>query len=299
MAGNGQWGARSTADEVLAGLDLTGRTILITGINAGIGQEAARALAARGAHIIALARSQAVAAAACARIGGQCTPIACDLADLSSVAAAASAVRALGIKLDVLMTNAGIMAPAVCTRLYGVESQFLINHVAHFMLVDRLVDLLPDGTGRIVTLSSSASIQFAPREGIMFDNLDARRFYKPFVFYGQSKLANALHAVELSRRLAPRGIVANAVHPGVIASTKLGRSLGFPMNLLLPLAGRFTKSIPQGAATQSMVAASPLVAGVTGEFFADCAVAQGNKLMKDPGLAAKLWDVTERIIARA
>lgn len=295
MTGKLEFNKRSTADQVLAGLDLSGQTILVTGCNAGLGQETIRALAARGAHVVGLARSLEAAAAACAKAPGATTPVACDLADGGSVARAVETVAALGRPLDAIIANAGIMALAKLAVRDGVELQFLVNHIGHFQLVTGLLDKVRGG-GRIVMVSSAA-VSFAPREGIMFDNLDGARFYKPGLFYGQSKLANALFAKELARR-AGRGIVANALHPGVIASTSLGRNLGGPMGVLFPLMGRLTKTIAQGAATQTLLAAHPDVAGATGEFWADCQPAKPPPLMADAALAARLWDVSEEIVAR-
>jgi WW domain-containing oxidoreductase len=292
------FGARSTAEEVLAGIDLTGQTILLTGCTTGIGFETMRALARHGAHVIALARTEQAAEQAAAQAGVTVTPIACDLGDLASVVQAVAAVHGLGRTLDAIIANAGVMGGRGVQRLHGVERQFLINHVAHFLLVTRLMDLVPNDTGRVVIVSSSASIGMAPPEGILFGNLDARRGYRAFRFYGQSKLANALFARELARRVAVRGIAANAVHPGVILGTQLVRGMAWPLRMAIGLAGRFSKSLAQGAATQTLVAASPLVQGVTGKFWADCQVARGSRYMDNPAMAGQLWTVTEDIIAR-
>ncbi len=291
--------ARSTADAVLAGLDLGGRTILVTGCNAGIGFETMRALALRGAHVIGHARTMAGAREACARAGGTATPLACDLADLGAVAQAVAAVRALGRPLDAIVANAGLMGPRQAASRGGVEIQFLVNHIAHHLLVTRLADLLPDGTGRVVMVSSSASVQFAPREGIQFDNLDGRSGYRALRFYGQSKLANALFAKELSRRLAGRGIAVNALHPGVIFGTRFLRRAALPLRLIGWAGQRFTKTVAQGAATQTLLAANPLVAGITGQYWADCRVAPGSRFLDDPAMASRLWTVTEEILARS
>jgi WW domain-containing oxidoreductase len=291
------FGARSTAGDVLKGVDLSGKTILVTGCNSGIGFETMRALAARGSHVIGLARTLAAAQASCAGIPGQTTPVACDLADLGAVTSAVATVKGLDRKLDAIITNAGVMCPKQLTTRYGVELQFLVNHIGHFLLVKGLLDLVPSHTGRIVIVSSSASVAQAPKEGIMFDNLDGHLFYKPFAFYGQSKLATALFAKELSRRLSDRGILVNSVHPGAVGGTSLQRSLGFPFNLIMPIATRFMKSIPQGAATQVFLAASPLAVGVTGEYWADCRVAKGSKYLADSQMADRLWTASEAIVA--
>ena len=292
------FGARSTADKVLAGIDLTGKRMVVTGCNSGIGFETMNALSANGAQVIGLARSLRDAEIACAKAGPSCSPMACDLADLDSVAAAGSAIRALQAPLDAVVANAGIAhLPTLQTR-YGVEMQFLVNHIGHFALVKELSDLVRDGTGRIVIVSSSAAIHHAPAEGIMFDNLDGHRFYKPFTFYGQSKLANALFAKELSRRLRPRGIAVNSLHPGATRSTGLNKYVSLPLKIALSAARWFMKSAQRGAATQALLAASPGVTGITGEFWSDCQIAKGSPLVEDGNLAKRLWDASNDIIAR-
>src|ERR1700722_3735715 len=292
------FGARSTADKVLAGIDLTGKRMVVTGCNSGIGFETMNALSANGAQVIGLARSLRDAEIACAKAGPSCSPIACDLADLDSVAAAGSAIRALQAPLDAVVANAGIAnLPTLQTR-YGVEMQFLVNHIGHFALVKELSDLVRDGTGRIVIVSSSAAIHHAPAEGIMFDNLDGHRFYKPFTFYGQSKLANALFAKELSRRLSARAIAVNSLHPGATRGTGLNRNVSLPLGIALSAAQWFMKSAPRGAATQALLAANPSVSGITGEFWSNCQIVKGNPLLEDVSLAKRLWEVSDAIVAR-
>ncbi|HWJ36898.1 MAG TPA: SDR family NAD(P)-dependent oxidoreductase [Steroidobacteraceae bacterium] len=296
MADSNPFGARSTADKILAGVDLTGKRFVVTGCSSGIGLETMNALAANGAHVIGLARSLAAAQSACARVGLACTPMECDLSNLDSVAAAAASIRALNVPLDAIVANAGVAnLPTLQTR-YGVEMQFLVNHVGHFALVNALCDLVRDGTGRIVIVSSNASIRQAPAEGIMFDNLDGRRSYQPFVFYGQSKFAAALYAKELSRRLRGRGIAVNSVHPGATRGTRLNQHLRQPLALILSVAKLFMRSVQRGAATQALLAASPRVTGISGEYWRDCRVADGHPLLNDADLAKRLWDVSERIV---
>jgi WW domain-containing oxidoreductase len=292
------FGARSTADNVLAGVDLTGKRMVVTGCNSGIGFETMSALCANGAHVIGLARSLQDAKSACDKAGPFCTPVACDLADLDSVAAAAQSIRALQGPLDAIIANAGIAnLPDLQTR-YGIELQFLVNHIGHFALVNELLDLVRNGTGRVVVVSSSASVNRAPAEGIMFDNLGGRQFYKPHMFYGQSKLANALFARELSRRVSARGIAVNSLHPGATRSTRLNKNASLPQKIALWAARPFMKSAPRAAATQALLAASPLVGGVTGQFWSNCQVAAGNPLLEDIELAKRLWEVSEDIVAR-
>ena len=298
MAKTISFGARSTADQVLAGIDLTGKRIVVTGCNSGIGFETMSALSANGAHVIGLARSLQDAQNACRQVSPSSTPVACDLADLASVAAAADTIRGLPGPLDAIVANAGIAnLPTLQTR-YGVELQFLVNHIGHFSLVNELLGRVRDGTGRIVIVSSSASINQAPAEGIMFDNLDGHRFYKPFTFYGQSKLANGLFAKELSRRLSARGIAVNSLHPGATRSTGLNKYVGLPLKIALSAARWFMKSAQRGAATQALLAANPGVTGITGEFWSDCQIAKGSPLVEDSDLAKRLWDASNDIIAR-
>jgi WW domain-containing oxidoreductase len=292
------FGARSTADKVLAGVDLTGKRIVVTGCNSGIGFATMSALSANGAHVIGLARSLEEAGRACDAVGPSSTAVACDLGDFDSVAAAAEAIRRLPGPLDAIVANAGIAnLPTLQTR-YGVEMQFLVNHLGHFALVNELVGQVREGSGRVVIVSSSASLVQAPAEGIMFDNLDGGRFYEPSTFYGQSKLANALFAKELSRRVANRGITANSLHPGATKGTRLNRSLTSPLKIVLAAARSFMKSAPRGAATQALLAASPRVGGITGEYWSNCQIAKGNPLLQDAGLAERLWDVSQEIVAR-
>jgi WW domain-containing oxidoreductase len=292
------FGARSTADKVLAGIDLTGRRIVVTGCSSGIGFETMNALAANGAHVIGLARSLADAKPACGKAGPLCSPVGCDLADLDSVAAASAAIRALQCPLDAIVANAGIAnLPALQTR-YGIELQFLVNHVGHFALVNGLSGHVRSGTGRIVIVSSGAGIHRAPADGIMFDNLDGGRFYEPAVFYGQSKLANALFAKELSRRLSDRAIAVNSLDPGATRGTGIDRSLSPRSKILRSVAKMFARPAQRGAATQALLAASPSVSGISGEYWRNCQIAEGNPLLQNAELAARLWEVTSDIVER-
>ena len=283
-----QFGRRTTADHVLAGVNLNGKRIVVTGCNTGLGLETMNAFSANGATVIGLARTIAAATQACAQASPLCVPVACDLADLESVAAAACAIRDTASPLDAIVTNAGVANLNSLRTRYGVEMQFLINHVGHFALINGLTDQLRDETGRIVIVSGDASIRHAPSEGIMFDNLDGRRFYEASTFYGQSKLANALHAKELARRLSDRGIVVNAADPGA-ARTRI--TTGFFARLL-------AKTPARAAATQAWLAASPQAAGISGRYWLDGKIIEGNALLEDTVLARRLWDVSEEIAAR-
>jgi WW domain-containing oxidoreductase len=147
-------------------------------------------------------------------------------------------------------------------------------------------------------VSSSAAQSFAPKSGILFDNLDAHRGYRPFTFYGQSKLANLAFAKSMAERLRSRRITSNALHPGVIMSTELTRSLGSWVRAIIPIVTAIgSKSIPQGAATTCFVAAHPAMAGKTGGFYADCRAAKPNPHADDPAFRQRLWDVSANILA--
>src|SRR5258708_4350416 len=231
MASSIPHGARSTANQVLAGVDLTRKWILLTGCDEEIGLETMNALAANGAHVFGLANSLAGAKNACDQIGPRATPVECDLADLDSVAAAAETIRGLQVSLDAIVANAEVASPLTLDTRYGVELQFLSNHIGHFVLVNQLLDLVRNGTGRIVISSSNASITQAPAEGIMFDNLDGGRFYDPMTFYGHSKFAVALYAKELSRRLRRRAIAVNSLHAGAAKAPDLRKDLLLPLRV--------------------------------------------------------------------
>jgi WW domain-containing oxidoreductase len=191
-----------------------------------------------------------------------------------------------------------VASPSTLHTKYGVELQFLSNHIGHFALVNQLLDLVRNGTGRIVIVSSSASVVQAPAEGIMFDNLDGHRFYDPMTFYGQSKFAVAIYAKELSRRLRRRAIAVNSLHPGAVKGTGLRKDVLFPLRVVRSTMQQLTKSAGQRAATGTLLAASPCVAGITGEYWSDCRVAEGNPLLNDSELAKRLWQVSMQIVQR-
>lgn len=289
------FGYGSTAEQVTEGIDLHGKTILVTGCNSGLGLETVRVLTKRGAHVIATARTEAKAREAGQGLSAY-TPLACELSEPDSVRACVKAVSALDKPLDAIICNAGIMALPKLEQKLGYELQFFTNHVGHFLLVTGLLDKLAD-TGRVVIVSSDAHRR-APETGIEFDNLSAERGYSPWRQYGQSKLANILFARELARKFAGTNKTANALHPGVIA-TNLGRHMGGIANMAFAVAKPLAlKSIPEGAATQCYVATHPSVAKVSGEYFADCNVATSSALGQDMAMAAKLWKVSEEIAAK-
>lgn len=304
------YGYGSTAEEVTTGLSLEGKTILITGVTSGLGQEAARVLAKRGARVLGTARSVDKANAALAVFAGKTTGLACELADPSSVRACVEAVKQDGARLDAIICNAGIMALPKLQQAHGVELQLFTNHIGHFLLVTGLLDRLADD-GRVVMLSSAAH-KAAPRAGIELDNLSGARGYSGWKAYGQSKLANILFAKELARRFAagssmggssggakdgPRR-TANAVHPGVIA-TNLSRHMSPLVELGYAIARPIAlKDVGQGAATEVYVAVHPGAAHISGAYFEDCNVATPRADADDAELAKKLWAASEEIAAR-
>src|SRR5271170_5967445 len=219
------FGATSTTEDVLSGVNLRGKRVLVTGVSAGIGVETARALAAHGAHVTGAVRDLEKAAAATAQVqkdaaanGGSFELIALDLASLRSVRACADELLARGEAFDVVIANAGVMATPFGHTVDGFETQFGTNHLGHFVFVNRIAPLLRPG-GRLINLSSA---------GHRFSNVDLEdpNFehtpYVPFVAYGRSKTANILFAVGFDQRHRGRGIRASAVHPGGI-QTELGR----------------------------------------------------------------------------
>jgi NAD(P)-dependent dehydrogenase (short-subunit alcohol dehydrogenase family) len=292
------FGSRSTADQVLAGIDLTGKHYLITGAAGGIGLQTASALAANGGHVVVMARTLDDARQACREIGYSCSPLQCDLGDLDSVADAVAAVRRLDVRLDAIVANAGIASPESLSLHSGIEQQFFVNHIGHFALINGLAELLRDASGRVVIVSSNAAAAGAANSDIMFDNLAGQRFYHPERFYRQSKLANALYAKELSRRLHSRGVVVNCADPGAVRGTAIARHSSLLRRLARSAARPFRRSPAQGAATSALLAASPSVSGVSGQYWRHCQVAPGNSELEDADLAARLWKVSEEIIAQ-
>lgn len=290
------YGWSTTAYEVVEDLDLSGRHVLLTGCNSGIGFETMKAIAERGATVFAAARTRQKAEDAGAKVDGETISVVCELSEPESVQACVAEVKEHGVELDAIICNAGIMALPNLELAHGYEKQFFTNHVGHFILVTGLLDTLSD-TGRVVMVSSDAH-RSSPKEGIQFDNLDGSKGYSAWRAYGQSKLANLLFAKELGRRFAEDDTsrVANAVHPGVIA-TNLTRHMNpilrTAWNMAEPL---FLKSSEQGAATQTWAAVHPDTAAINGEYMEDCNVSDPAGRAKKPELARRLWEETERIV---
>jgi len=317
------FGATSTTEDVLRGINLKGKRILVTGVSAGLGVETARSLAAHGADVVGAARDLAKAEAATAEVrkaaaenNGSFELIELDLANLASARAAADKLLSDGRKFDVIIANAGVMATPFGHTADGLKTQFGTNHLGHFVFINRIASLLNSG-GRLINLSSS---------GHRFSNvnLDDPNFettpYDPFVAYGRSKTANILFAVEFDRRHKARGIRAAAVHPGGI-QTELGRYMepGTLEGMIKQLneqeaaAGNAPfqwKSIPQGAATSVWAAVVAPAEEIGAKFCENCHVStivpddvvitvmsegvRGYAL--DPANAAALWKKSEEMV---
>jgi len=311
------FGATSTTDEVLRGINLSGKRVLVTGASAGLGVETARALAAHGAHVIGAARDLPKALAATDQVraqaasGGSLELIQLDLASLDSVRRCADGLLAAGKPFDVIIANAGVMACPKGTTADGFETQFGTNHLGHFVLVNRIASLLRPGS-RLVNLSS-AGHRFADVD------LDDPNFehspYAEFTAYGRSKTANVLFAVEFDRRHKASGVRATAVHPGAI-QTELGRYLTSEVreqlianiNASQPKgAAPFSwKSIPQGAATSVWAACVADAEAIGGRYCEDCHIAEVVSIpglrggvqpyALDPQHAQALWRKSEELV---
>jgi NAD(P)-dependent dehydrogenase (short-subunit alcohol dehydrogenase family) len=279
----------ATAEDVTAGIDLSGKTVVVTGCNSGIGLETMRVLALRGAHVIGTARTLERGREACASVQGKTTPAVLELSDFDSVVACANAIRALDVPIDVLVCNAGVLLTDL-QQVRGLEMQFVVNHLGHFVLANHLLERVNAAPqGRVVVVGSIAH-QGAPPGGIQFDNLSGKGWERQA--YGHSKLANGLFSLELSKRLAGTHATSNSLHPGVVA-TNIMRNMSFR-----PPAGGggggFSFETPaQGAATSCYLASNPALAHVTGVYFADCNPAEQSAYQKDASMAAKLWKVSE------
>jgi len=305
----GPFGEESTTDDVLEGVDLSGKRILVTGASAGLGVETSRALTAHGAKVVGAARDLGNAQLATAHIPGM-ELVELDLASLASVRKAADKLNADGRSFDVIIANAGVMACPFGKTADGFETQFGTNHLGHFVFVNRIAGLLKDG-GRLVNLSSRG-------HRLSDVNLDDPNFettpYTEFGAYGRSKTANILFAVEFDRRHKAR-VRATALHPGGI-QTELGRHMTPEVRQALldaiaannpPDAPAFRyKTIPQGAATSVWAAVVAPADAVGGRYCEDCRVAKvvenesfGDGVRAyalDPDNAKALWAKSEEMV---
>jgi NAD(P)-dependent dehydrogenase (short-subunit alcohol dehydrogenase family) len=298
-------GKRSTAIEALRGRRLDGQTVIVTGASSGIGVETARALAFAGAHVVMACRSVAAGEEVAARLraelpakSGELEVAALELADLASVRAFVERFLSSGRRLDLLINNAGVMARPLGFTAQGIESQLGTNHLGHFALTRGLLPALSP-RGRVVTVASSVHTRGNPAHvlsALTTDRALTTRRYSPYGAYDDSKLANVLFVRGLARRLAP-GQEAFAVHPGVIG-TNLARSMGVLGKVFVFFLKLFSKTPAQGAATSVFAATAPGLAGQSGAFLADCAVAPFTGEGQDE-LAEQLWAASEQIVAGA
>jgi NAD(P)-dependent dehydrogenase (short-subunit alcohol dehydrogenase family) len=306
------FGWSSTTDEVLAGKDLSGLTVFVTGANSGLGQETARAMAAKGAHVVMAGRDsakldEAVAAITASVPDARLETIICDLGNLAQLRACGAEARSRLAKIDLLINNAGVMACPFSHTADGFEMQFGTNHLGHFALTAELLPLIERGSAKRIVNLSSRGHHFSPTQ--LDDPNYQSRAYDPWEAYGSAKTANILFSVGLEARLADRGIHAYAVHPGGI-QTNLGRHMTEEM--IATLMARVTtkdanfawKTIPQGAATSCWAATAPEIEGAGGVYCEDCHVAALDDTADDKGVrsyaldranADRLWALSEEL----
>ncbi len=309
---------KSTTDQVLDGIDLTSKLALVTGASSGLGVETSRALASKGARVVMAARDvakieQAAAAIRAKHPAAQLEVMELHLDEPASVRAFAKAFLAKHPELNLLIGNAGVMACPLLRTAEGWEMQFATNHLGHFLLANLLTPaLVASAPARVISVSS-AGHQFSP---VVFEDVHfEKRAYDKWASYGQAKTANILFAVELDRRLAPRGVRAFANHPGAII-TELGRHLS--EEDIAFIRGRQSqressgvagwKTPEQGAATQVWAATAPELAGKGGLYLEDAQIS-GTAPPKgsvgcqayalDPENAKKLWALSERLLGES
>lgn len=278
------FGADSTAEEVTAGLDLLGKTAVVTGCNSGLGYETMRVLALRGAHVIGTARTREKGLEACGSVEGRATPVVLELTDFDSVAACADEINALGEPIDMLICNAGVIYGEL-RQVRGLEHHFVVNHLGHFLLTNRLVDgVIAAPQGRIVVVGSNNHKQ-APEGGIQFDRLSGEGWSN---YYHHSKLANGLFSLHLASLLDGTRATSNCVTPGAVRGTDILRNI--PQS-----SDGYPKTVAEGAATQCYVATHPSLDGVSGQYFADCNPAEQSPHQTDEAMAARLWSVSAEL----
>ncbi|MDC0361416.1 SDR family oxidoreductase [Halioglobus sp.] len=289
---------RSNAEQVSEGADLSGKNALVTGANTGLGQETARVLALRGAHVTMACRNRAKAQEAKQEIvdssagkisEAQLDFLELDLNSLAAVRTSAEVFKQWQRPLHLLINNAGIMIPMERRTEDGFEAHMGINHLGHFLFTNLLLDALSAAKGARVVMVSSSAMGMATLTPQLQDlNWESRKF-SGFRSYGDSKLMNLMFSNELNRRYAGEGIFANALHPGVIA-TELARDQSIPFMLLGLFMVPFMKTVPRGAATSVYAATSPDYEHRGGLFFSDCREKKVlHKLAQDEDACATLW----------
>jgi len=297
------FGRYSTAEEVVQGVNLEGKNIIVTGCNTGIGLETARVLAQRGAHVIMACRdvnkTEAIAEGLRKDAPGGVEVGELNLADLASVRKFAESFNASNRPLHVLINNAGVMACPYMKTVDGFENQFGTNHLGHFLLTNLLLPRLKEGAPSRVVSVSSEGHKFG---SIRFDDLQFEKGYSSWGAYGQSKTANILFAQELAKRYAKDGIYAYSLHPGAIIDTDLARHFALArvpgVRLLLKPFEWLgaSKSIPQGAATQVYLATGSDLESANGTFFYDCHQGTPAAHATNEETASKLWEVSSKLV---
>ncbi|WJX85873.1 Short-chain dehydrogenase TIC 32, chloroplastic [Trifolium repens] len=300
----------STAQDVTHGIDGTGLTAIVTGTTNGIGNETSRVLALRGVHVIMAVRNvvaaQHVKQAILKEIPtAKLDVMELDLSSMESVRKFASEFNSSSLPLNILINNAGICAPVFTLSKDNIELQFATNYLGHFLLTNLLLDTMKKTAceskkeGRIINVSSDGHNYTYP-EGIVFDKINDESSYQRWKAYGQSKLANILHANELARHLKEDGvdITANSIHPGCIYTNIVSPEVGktIPKDMLNMLGDYVLKNVQQGAATTCYVALNPQVKGISGKYFSDSNVAEPSSQATDIDLGKKLWDFSLKLI---
>ncbi|KAL9266942.1 Short-chain dehydrogenase TIC 32 B, chloroplastic-like protein, partial [Drosera capensis] len=301
------FGSATTAEQVTEGIDATRLTVIVTGGSGGIGIETSRVLALRGAHVIIAARNLEAAKQAKETIlqdnqSARVDVLQLDLASIKSIKEFADNFNALNLPLNILINNAGIMFCPFQLSKDGIELQFATNHLGHFLLTNLLLENMKNTAktsgiqGRIINLSSVAHTN-TYEGGIRFDSINDEAGYSDKKAYGQSKLANILHANELSRCLKEEGanITVNSVHPGLIF-TNLFKHSFLTFKIIQMLTMLLWKNVPQGAATTCYLALHPSLKGESGKYFVDCNEFDPSPLATDETLAKKLWDFSNKLI---
>ncbi len=276
---------------------MRGKRVLVTGATTGLGRVTAVELGRAGAEVLLVARDRQKADETLAELAAAGAPPAhaliADLSSMSAVRALADEVRGRFDRVDVLVNNAGAIFTSRALTAEGFERTFALNHLSYFLLTNLLLDRMPSG-GRIVNVSSDAH---RPAR-VDFDDLPLERRYTAVGASCVTKLMNLLFTFELARRVQPRGITANAAHPGPVASN-FGRSNRGVFGALFALAGPFMLTPAKGARTQIWLASSPDVEGVTGKYFAKCREKKPSARALDEAAQKRLWDVTAQLVGLA
>ena len=274
---------------------LDNKLAIVTGANSGMGMATVEALSDEGAKVIMLCRNEKRGMEAFKKLmekkDRQIELMLCDLGDYSSIRSFASQVKEKYKRIDILVNNAGFISLDRQETKEGLERQFGINHIGHFLLTTELLDLMGEGS-RIVVVASGAH-----KAGkIHFDDINLKRGYNVVRAYSQSKLANVLFAKELSKRLKDRGITVNCCHPGAVATNMgVSRETGFGKTIT-GLLKPFFQTPAEGARTAIFLATDESVKDISGEYFYRCKIAKSSRRSNDPELAKKLYEFSEALV---